>query len=115
MVKFKINSTNQIMSRYCDLNLYTQLYNELVNTGVRPKKMVAIINELEKESDFYEMNEYELALLTGEDVGALRNNRRPGRNHRWPFKKAHTGNANSKSKVSYPMKWIREILDSPTP
>ena len=114
MENFNVLSTN-VMARYCDKNLYTKLQNELRETGKRPSKMTAIIKELENESDFYEMTEYELSLLVGEDVGALRNNRRPGRTHRWPFKKEDTGNINNKSKVSYPLKWIRECLDSTNP
>ena len=108
-------SLNSIKSRYCDQNLYNQLMNELNETGQRPLKMVQIVSNLENEADSYELNEYELSLLTGVSVGALRNNRRPGRNHRYKFRKENTDKRHSRSKVSYPLKWIREQLDTPNP
>jgi len=96
---------------YCDRNLYYQLLQEKSTTGKKPTQMVTIIKDLEQESNFYEMNEFELSLLIGKDVNSLRNNRRPGVTHRWPFKKEDTGKDNSKSPVTYPMKWIRDMLD----
>ena len=101
-----------IKSRYCDQNLYNQLMSEFNETGNRPSKMVQIVKNLESEADSYELNEYELSLLVGVSVGALRNNRRPGRCHRWKFRKENTDKRHSRSKVSYPLKWIRDQLNS---
>ena len=105
-------SRNSIKSRYCDQHLYNQLIEELNETGNRPSKMVQIVKNLENEADSYELNEYELSLLTGVSVGALRNNRRPGRSHRWKFRKENTDKRHSRSKVSYPLKWIRDQVNS---
>lgn len=107
-----ISLSKSIRSRYCDQDLYNQLMNEFNDTGDRPKKMVQIVKNLESEADSYELNEYELSLLTGVSVGALRNNRRPGRSHRWKFRKENTDKRHSRSKVSYPLKWIRDQLNS---
>tara|TARA_R110002012_G_scaffold276479_1_gene463452 strand:+ start:3801 stop:4151 length:351 start_codon:yes stop_codon:yes gene_type:complete len=104
------NLTNS-KSRYCDFALYQKLIDELKRTGKKPSKMVQIINQLATETDFYQMNEFEMSLLTGEKLDALRNNRRPGAKRRWNFLKGET---DTKAKISYPLKWVREQLEAPT-
>ena len=113
VIMLKPNSSNltNSKSRYCDFDLYIQLTNELQKTGKKPSKMVQILNQLSTETDFYQMNEFEMSLLTGEKLDALRNNRRPGAKRRWNFLKGET---DTKAKISYPLKWVREQLEAPT-
>ena len=111
MTKKIDNAHTKSNGRYCDFKLYSKLNSELEKTGKRPKRMVEIVKQLESETDFYQMNEYEMSLLTGTKLDALRNNRRSSiSNKRWNFRKGGSYN----SKVTYPLQWVRAELEAPT-
>ena len=100
----KINSNGRHLTKV----KYDELMEQLNQDGKKSEEFLEIQTTLENESDFYMLNEYELALLTGEKVNALRDNRRR-ENHRWYFVK---GNQDNKSKVLYPMKAVRENISA---
>ena len=74
--------------------------------------MVEILTELATETDYYQMNEFEMSLLTGEKLDALRNNRRVSKtkNRRWDFIKGE-GNKSNNSKITYPLGNVRQKLE----
>ena len=112
MKKHNNKSLAQSKSRYCDYELYDQLAEEFAQTGKKPKKMVEILFELSTETDYYQMNEFEMSLLTGEKLDALRNNRRVSKtkNRRWDFIKGE-GNKSNNSKITYPLGNVRQKLE----
>ena len=112
MKKHNNKSLAQSKSRYCDYELYDQLIEEFQRTGKKPKRMVEILTELSTETDYYQMNEFEMSLLTGEKLDALRNNRRVSKtkNRRWDFIKGE-GNKSNNSKITYPLGNVRQKLE----
>lgn len=112
MKKHNNKSLAQSKSRYCDYELYDQLAEEFAQTGKKPKKMVEILFELSTETDYYQMNEFEMSLLTGEKLDALRNNRRVNKtkNKRWYFIKGE-GDQSNNSKITYPLGLVRQKLE----
>ena len=94
---------------HLDKALYLQFQDNYKKTRKFSPKFQAIKKQLENETDFYQLNEYELAFLTGETINSIRDNRR-SLYVRWPYLK--DGDSTSKTKVTYPLKAIRNKLES---
>ena len=108
-------------SNYFDRNNYT-LFNKQVAAVGRENISEDLKNKIEAlraESDLYECNEYEVAVLTGAPIWRLRDLRSEKNNH-YPFKKLKRLNSVGKlkkskrnvSKVVYPFGMLKASMCS---
>ena len=108
-------------SNYFDRNNYT-LFNKQVAAVGRENISEDLKNKIEAlraESDLYECNEYEVAVLTGAPIWRLRDLRSDKNNH-YPFKKLKRLNSVGKlkkskrnvSKVVYPFGMLKASICS---
>ena len=108
-------------SNYFDRNNYT-LFNKQVAAVGRENISEDLKNKIEAlraESDLYECNEYEVAVLTGAPIWRLRDLRSEKNNH-YPFKKLKRFNSVGKlkkskrnvSKVVYPFGMLKASMCS---
>ena len=108
-------------SNYFDRNNYT-LFNKQVAAVGRENISEDLKNKIEAlraESDLYECNEYEVAVLTGSPIWRLRDLRSEKNNH-YPFKKLKRLNSVGKlkkskrnvSKVVYPFGMLKASMCS---
>ena len=108
-------------SNYFDRNNYT-LFNKQVAAVGRENISDDFKNKIEAlraESDLYECNEYEVAVLTGSPIWRLRDLRSEKNNH-YPFKKLKRLNSVGKlkkskrnaSKVVYPFGMLKASICS---
>ena len=108
-------------SNYFDRNNYT-LFNKQVAAVGRENISEDLKNKIEAlraESDLYECNEYEVAVLTGAPIWRLRGLRSEKNNH-YPFKKLKRFNSVGKlkkskrnvSKVVYPFGMLKASMCS---
>ena len=108
-------------SNYFDRNNYT-LFNKQVAAVGRENISEDLKNKIEAlraESDLYECNEYEVAVLTGAPIWRLRDLRSEKNNH-YPFKKLKRFNSVGKlkkskrnvSKVVYPFGMLKASICS---
>ena len=108
-------------SNYFDRNNYT-LFNKQVAADGRENISEDLKNKIEAlraESDLYECNEYEVAVLTGAPIWRLRDLRSEKNNH-YPFKKLKRLNSVGKlkkskrnvSKVVYPFGMLKASMCS---
>jgi hypothetical protein len=102
---------NHKFGRYCDRALYEKLMNEFYEKKKKSREHINILDELSTETDWYEMNEYEMSLLTGVSITTLRNNRRSSiTTPRWPYRKGD-GRANG-ALVTYVLGEVKTKLAS---
>jgi hypothetical protein len=95
--------------RYADKAKYEKLMEYFYEFNKKSEMHKQIIKELDTESDLYEMNEYEMSLLTGQSITTLRNNRRSSiKQPRWPYRKGD-GKANG-ALVTYLLGDVRNNL-----
>ena len=106
-----INSSPSISK--CDAQMYQTIKAKKKSSGKLPEEAKAIQEFINEQGDFYHMNEFEMAILTGLDVNVLRHNRRSNYNNGkevkplWPFHKA-----GGKSKVYYILGEVRGMVTS---
>ena len=106
-----INSSPSISK--CDAQMYQNIKEKKKSSGKLPEEAKAIQEFINEQGDFYHMNEFEMAILTGLDVNVLRHNRRSNYNNGkevkplWPFHKA-----GGKSKVYYILGEVRGMVTS---
>ena len=106
-----INSSPSISK--CDAQMYQNIKAKKQSSGKLPEEAKAIQEFINEQGDFYHMNEFEMAILTGLDVNVLRHNRRSNYNNGkevkplWPFHKA-----GGKSKVYYILGEVRGMVTS---
>ena len=106
-----MNSSPKIYK--CDAQLYQDIKEKQMSEGKLSDEAKAVLEFINDQGDFYHMNEFEMAILTGLDVYVLRNNRRSkyqnGKEVKplWPFHKAE-----GKSKVYYILGEVRNMLAS---
>ena len=106
-----INSSPSISK--CDAQMYQNIKAKKQSSGKLPEEAKAIQEFINEQGDFYHMNEFEMAILTGLDVHVLRHNRRSNYNNGkevkplWPFHKA-----GGKSKVYYILGEVRGMVTS---
>ena len=74
-----INSSPSISK--CDAQMYQNIKEKKKSSGKLPEEAKAIQEFINDQGDFYHMNEFEMAILTGLDVHVLRNNRRSNYNN----------------------------------
>ena len=97
----------------CDAQMYQNIKEKKKSSGKLPEEAKSIQEFINEQGDFYHMNEFEMAILTGLDVHVLRNNRRSNYNNGkevkplWPFHKA-----GGKSKVYYILGEVRGMVTS---
>jgi len=97
--------------RYVDKTKYEELMEYFYENRKKSPEHRNIIEELQTESDLFEMNEYEMSLLSGISITALRNNRRSSiKQPRWPYRKGD-GKANG-ALVTYLLGDVRSELAS---
>jgi len=90
---------------------YEKLMNEFYEKKKKSREHINILDELSTETDWYEMNEYEMSLLTGVSITTLRNNRRSTiTTPRWPYRKGD-GRANG-ALVTYVLGEVKTKLAS---
>ena len=106
-----INSSPSISK--CDAQMYQNIKEKKKSSGKLPEEAKSIQEFINEQGDFYHMNEFEMAILTGLDVHVLRNNRRSNYNNGkevkplGPFHKA-----DGKSKVYYILGEVRGMVTS---
>ena len=106
-----INSSPNITK--CDAQMYQNIKEKKKSSGKLPEEAKSIQEFINEQGDFYHMNEFEMAILTGLDVHVLRNNRRSTYNNGkevkplWPFHKA-----DGKSKVYYILGEVRNMIST---
>ena len=106
-----MNSSPKIYK--CDAQLYQDIKEKQMSEGKLSDEAKAVLEFINDQGDFYHMNEFEMAILTGLDVHVLRNNRRSNYNNGkevkplWPFHKA-----DGKSKVYYILGEVRGMVTS---
>ena len=106
-----INSSPSLTK--CDAQMYQDIKAKKQSSGKLPEEAKAIQEFINEQGDFYHMNEFEMAILTGLDVHVLRNNRRSNYNNGkevkplWPFHKA-----DGKSKVYYILGEVRNMIST---
>ena len=106
-----INSSPSISK--CDAQMYQNIKEKKKSSGKLPEEATSIQEFINEQGDFYHMNEFEMAILTGLDVNVLRHNRRSNYNNGkevkplWPFHKA-----DGKSKVYYILGEVRGMVTS---
>ena len=106
-----INSSPSLTK--CDAQMYQNIKEKKKSSGKLPEEAKAIQEFINDQCDFYHMNEFEMAILTGLDVHVLRNNRRSNYNNGkevkplWPFHKA-----DGKSKVYYILGEVRNMIST---
>ena len=97
----------------CDAQMYQDIKAKKQSSGKLPEDAKSIQEFKKEQGDFYHMNEFEMAILTGLDVNVLRHNRRSNYNNGkevkplWPFHKA-----GGKSKVYYILGEVRGMVTS---
>ena len=106
-----INSSPSLTK--CDAQMYQNIKEKKKSSGKLPEEAKSIQEFINEQGDFYHMNEFEMAILTGLDVNVLRHNRRSNYNNGkevkplWPFHKA-----GGKSKVYYILGEVRGMVTS---
>ena len=106
-----INSSPSLTK--CDAQMYQNIKEKKKSSGKLPEEAKSIQEFINDQGDFYHMNEFEMAILTGLDVNVLRHNRRSNYNNGkevkplWPFHKA-----GGKSKVYYILGEVRGMVTS---
>ena len=106
-----INSSPSLTK--CDAQMYQNIKEKKKSSGKLPEEAKSIQEFINEQGDFYHMNEFEMAILTGLDVNVLRHNRRSNYNNGkevkplWPFHKA-----DGKSKVYYILGEVRGMVTS---
>ena len=106
-----INSSPSLTK--CDAQMYQNIKEKKKSSGKLPEEAKSIQEFINEQGDFYHMNEFEMAILTGLDVHVLRNNRRSNYNNGkevkplWPFHKA-----DGKSKVYCILGEVRGMVTS---
>ena len=74
-----INSSPSLTK--CDAQMYQNIKEKKKSSGKLPEEAKSIQEFINEQGDFYHMNEFEMAILTGLDVHVLRNNRRSNYNN----------------------------------
>jgi hypothetical protein len=64
-----INSSPSISK--CDAQMYQNIKEKKKSSGKLPEEAKAIQEFINDQGDFYHMNEFEMAILTGLDVSVL--------------------------------------------
>ena len=106
-----INSSPSLTK--CDAQMYQNIKEKKKSSGKLPEEAKSIQEFINEQGDFYHMNEFEMAILTGLDVHVLRHNRRSNYNNGkevkplWPFHKA-----DGKSKVYYILGEVRNMIST---
>ena len=106
-----INSSPSLTK--CDAQMYQNIKENKKSSGKLPEEAKSIQEFINEQGDFYHMNEFEMAILTGLDVNVLRHNRRSNYNNvkevkpLWPFHKA-----DGKSKVYYILGEVRNMIST---